>query len=122
MEPRAHFQQRSNPAANLRPARGRARDARQNLQQRRLAGAVPPDQAKYFPFPYFQRYVLQRPKHLSLFSAKGSERRPHEIFERMAQAVVHLQPAPVLLAESLSVYDRSCHIQLARSDFSAATK
>src|SRR5713226_5682063 len=103
MEAGADFQQRPDPPANLRPARRRARDARQNLQQRRLARAVPPDQAEDFAFPDFQRHVLQRPKHLSLFSAKGSKRRPHEIFERMAEPALCLQAAAILLAEPFAV-------------------
>src|SRR6266851_6946636 len=54
MKARADFQKRSDPAVNLRPSRRRPRDTGKDLQQRRLARSVPPDQAKYFSFFHLQ--------------------------------------------------------------------
>src|SRR6266481_1511184 len=57
-----HFQQRPDPPVNLRPACGGPRNSRQNLQQRRLASPIPPDQPEHFAFAHLQRHVFQRPE------------------------------------------------------------
>ena len=62
MKSGAHFEQRPDAPVNLRPARGRLRNPRKDFQQRGLARAVPPDQAKHFPFIHLQETRLSAPR------------------------------------------------------------
>ena len=47
VEARSDLEQAADAAANLDAARGRRGDAREDLEQRRLAGAVSPDDAEH---------------------------------------------------------------------------
>src|SRR2546429_5415830 len=61
MEARPDLEQAADAAAELRAPLGRPRDLRQDLQQRRLAGAVRPDDPQHFTFACLERDVAQRP-------------------------------------------------------------
>src|SRR5229473_3216851 len=109
MKARADFQKRSDPAVNFRPSRRRARDTGKDLQQRRLARTVPPDQAKYFSFFHFQRNVLQRPESLFLLTPERRKGRAQELLQGMTQAGVPLEAAPVALPQPFPMYHRLIH-------------
>src|SRR6266436_8478834 len=109
MKARADFEQRPDASVNLRPSRRRPRDTRKDLQQRRLARPVPPDQAKYFSFFHFQRNVLQRPESLLLLAPERRKGRAQELLQGVAQAGVPLKAAPVALPQPLPVYHRLMH-------------
>src|SRR5713101_3909968 len=109
MKARAHLQQRPDPAVNLCPSRCRARDTGKDLQQRRLARPVPPDQAKYFSFFHFQRNVLQRPESLLLLTPNRRKGRPQELLQGVAQAGVPLKAAPVPLPQPFPMDHRLIH-------------
>src|SRR5712691_5235826 len=109
MKARADFQKRSDPAVNFRPSRRRAPDTGKDLQQRRLARPVPPDQAKYFSFFHFQRNVFQRPESLLLLAPQRRKGRAQELLQGMAQAGVPLKAAPVALPQPFPMDHRLIH-------------
>jgi hypothetical protein len=61
MEAGAHLQQRSDAAVDLGLALGRLGDARQDLEQRALAGAVAPDHPQHLPALDLEAHMPQRP-------------------------------------------------------------
>ena len=61
MKARANFEQAAHPAANLRAAFGRLRDAREDLQERALTGAVVADHPEHLAGGHLQRHVAQCP-------------------------------------------------------------
>src|SRR6266568_2906748 len=109
MEARADFQQRPDPPVNLRPSRRRPRDTGEDLQQRRFARPVPPDQAKYFSFFHFQRNVLQRPESLFLLAPERRKGRAQELLQGMAQAGMPLKAALVALPQPFPMDHRLIH-------------
>src|SRR5262249_13729486 len=58
----AHLEQTADPAAHLGFAGRRFRDARQDLEERALAGAVAADDADQLAAPHLERQVLQGPE------------------------------------------------------------
>ena len=93
MKPGAHLEQRSDAAVNLRFAFRRLGDARQDLQQRRLAGAVAADHADDLARANLVRDALQGPDRLR--GGKPARRHPAERTRRergdaIAQRVVLL--------------------------------
>src|SRR2546425_7935238 len=109
MKARANFQKRPDATVNLRPARCRPRDTGQDLQERRLARPVSPDQAKYFSFFHFQRNVLQRPESLFLLAPERRKGRAQELLQGVAQAGVPLKAAPVPLPQPFPMDHRLIH-------------
>ena len=61
VEAGADFEQAADPSADFCPALGRLGDARQNLEQRALAGTVVADHAEDLAGRNLQRDVAQRP-------------------------------------------------------------
>src|SRR5690606_11585829 len=61
VEAGADFEQRADPPVDLSPALVRRGDAREHLEQRRLPGAVPPDEADHLTVPDLQVNIAQRP-------------------------------------------------------------
>src|SRR6266481_3790577 len=109
MKARADFEQRPDASVNLRPARCRPSDTGKDLQQRRLARPIPPDQAKYFSFFHFQRNVFQRPESLLLLAPERRNGRAQELLQGVAQAGVPLKASPVALPQPFPVYHRLMH-------------
>ena len=105
MEAGADFEEGADAPMNLRPAGSGARDARQDLQQRRFARAVAADEAKHFAFFHFQGNIFQGPEGFFLFSAQRRDGRAEKRFERVAKPVVHLQATMIALAEPFSMND-----------------
>ncbi len=64
MEARPYFQQRADVTANPGVAGGRRADARQELEQRALACAVPSNHAHHFARHDIERDIAQRPQGL----------------------------------------------------------
>ncbi len=101
MKAGAHFEQRSNSAAQNRPALARLGDTRQQLQQRALARAVSADQADDLAFVHFKRRILQSPERVvALGSVAGAgfemaDHVPPHAGDRVAQSGVLVE----LLAE-----------------------
>ncbi len=61
MEASAHLEQAPNAAVDLRRTPRGCRDARQDLEERRLPGPVPADDAEDLPFGNAQRNVAECP-------------------------------------------------------------
>src|SRR5438105_2692510 len=68
MKPGSYFQQRADPPINVGVTRRRARDARENFQQRAFACAVAPDNAERFSGLHFKRYIVERPEGFGLLA------------------------------------------------------
>src|SRR5216683_2971175 len=100
MKTRAHFQQAAHLPANLPPALRRPRNTRQDLQQRGLPRAVPPDQPQHFSLAHLQRNVLQRPEHLRLCATQRTPGRPRKLFQDVPQPRIDAHPPPVPLPQS----------------------
>ncbi len=66
MEAGARLQQRGHLPAHDRAPLGRLGDARQDLQQRALAGAVAPDDAQHLAALHLEGDVLKSPKELRI--------------------------------------------------------
>ena len=64
MKARAYLEQARNSAADSNATRGRLGDAREDLQEGRLARAVAPDDADYFALGYLEGNVFQGPEGL----------------------------------------------------------
>ena len=62
MEAGADFQQAPDAAGDLGLALGRLGDAREDLEQRALAGAVAADDADHFTAVHLEAHVLQGPE------------------------------------------------------------
>ena len=70
MKPRAHLQQGGHASPEDGLALGGRGDAREDLQQRTLPGAVAADNPQHFPTGNVQRHLPQGPK------VRGSARKP----------------------------------------------
>src|SRR5262249_45947209 len=57
----AELEQRADPPTGDDPAGGRLEDAGDQLEERRLAGAVPADQAERLPRRDLERHIAQSP-------------------------------------------------------------
>ena len=65
VEARPDLEQAADAAADLGPPGRRRRDPREDLQKRRLAGAVASDDAEHLPLGHLERDVLERPELLA---------------------------------------------------------
>ncbi len=92
-------------AADHGLARGGRRDLRQQLEQRRLAGAVAADDAEHLALLYREGDVLDRPDLLEVLLVLFAEQAAPGMGERVAQGpVAALQLADsIALAEALDV-------------------
>src|SRR5262245_5244394 len=61
MESRSHLEEAADAPADVDAPRGRRRDAREDLQQRRLPRAVLPDHSQDLALGHVERHVPQRP-------------------------------------------------------------
>ena len=93
MKTGANFEETTDAAADFRPAGGGLRDARKNLQQRRLARAVAANQAEDFAFANFQRNVFQRPEGFLFLALENGKRRLKYAAKRITQKAVRLNDA-----------------------------
>ena len=102
MKPGADFEQARDPAAQRDPARGRLGDARQDLEQRRFAGAVAADDAEDLALLHLEADILQRPEFLDLVAlhdlppardigglARGVAQMPLQHVAQIWEALVH---------------------------------
>ena len=64
VKPRAHLEKRRHPPPQIDLAPRRNRDARQDLQEGALAGAVPADDANDLAFRDLERHVVESPDEL----------------------------------------------------------
>ena len=71
VEAGADLEQRADAAGDLGPAGGRLGDARQDLEQRALAGAVAADDPDHLARTDLERDVAQRPDPQPPFAAEG---------------------------------------------------
>ena len=71
VEARADLEQAADASADLGAARGRRRDPREDLQERRLPGAVASDDAEDLALGHLERDVLERPDLLAGRGARG---------------------------------------------------
>ena len=83
MKSGAHFEQAADPAMDFGEARGRARDARKNLQQRGFAGAVAPDQSDDFALSNVEARHRAAPKD-NLSERRWSLRRKGAVTARVS--------------------------------------
>ncbi len=104
MEAGADLQQRPNAAADLRAPLRRLRDPREDLEERRLAGAVAADDPHNLALLDLERNVLERPDMALLVAVAAAEepkRRGGGPHQRLAQRGVRAPalPDPVALAQ-----------------------
>ena len=99
---RPDLEQAANSSADLRPAGGRSRDARQDLEQRRLAGAVAADDADDFACLRLERDVADGPDRLFLFAPVTRSPALELLHDRIAERSVGglVLPDAVLLRQS----------------------
>src|SRR5205085_3123151 len=91
MEPDPDLEQRADAAVDVRVAVRRLRDPRENLQQRRLSGAVSADDAHHLARHDFERDVAKGPDQLSADDARRPTRRP-QAAHRGARALSESEP------------------------------
>src|SRR5208283_732474 len=114
VEPGADFEQAPDTPVNFRPARRGLRDARKNLEQSGLAGAVPADEAKNFALANLQGNILEGPEGFLVRAAEEREGRTESPRDGIAQqAAGSLQATAVALADSRSLDDRRAHTRSA---------
>ena len=121
MEARAHLEQAADAAVDLDPAVGRLGDAREDLEQRALAGAVAADDADHLPGLDVEAHVAQRP-HVAHVPgrrtgvAQPAKRRGGDAGDRVAQGVVALLRGAdhVALADAGDA-DRGAHTRSAKT-------
>ena len=107
VEPGAEFEQRCNPAVRLDTAQCRTQGAADDLQQRRLAGPVAPDDADSGSARDLERDVPQRPEFPEVLP--DLDTRPtlqswhHELLQSICRPVIDL----VALAEAAN---RHCEV------------
>src|SRR5262249_42166070 len=104
------FEQAAYSAADLSTSFGRRRDPAEDLQQRRLAGAVRTDHADHLALPSLEGDVLQRPDRLArLMNVAGAE--PLDpVHERVSQrAVGRSELADLILLRQSLGSDRGRH-------------
>ena len=104
METGADFEQAANAAVNLGTPGGRFGDAREQLEQGRLAGAVASDEAEHLARHHVEAHVAQRP-HVALavvraalvrraaeHRARDPRRRGDRTHDALAQRAIGLDP------------------------------
>src|SRR5579863_8242638 len=100
MEAGADFEEAADAAVNGGLADGGLGDARQNLQERRFAGAVASDEAENFAFLYVEGDVLERPEGLLRPRAKQAQRVAQGAAELLRQ-----QPVGLVMAHAKALAD-----------------
>src|SRR5580704_16520209 len=105
------FEQTSDTALNFSKPLGRARDARENLQERRLASAVSSDQSDHLASQDVERDAAHRPQIVNrLAPAVTPKRRRECACQNVAQREVACAFAhAIALAESLDANDGFAH-------------
>src|SRR5581483_3434387 len=78
------FEQRAESSADLRAALGRIGDAREDLEERRLAGAVRADDAEDLTLPHVERNVTERPESFASAGPVGSAQQATSPFRERA--------------------------------------
>ena len=71
VEAGAHLEQAGDAALDLDPPAGGGGDAREDLEQGALAGAVAPDDPQHLALLDFERNVLERPERLTVAGCRG---------------------------------------------------
>src|SRR5579872_2478996 len=98
MEPSADLKQRPDSAAHPRAAFGRHCDARQQLQQRALAGAIAADDADRLAAFDGERNIAQRPQILQFGRTPSRQQSMHRLTDARARRIFAQQ---IPLAERL---------------------
>src|SRR2546421_6114154 len=88
MEAGADLQQAADAASDFSLACGWCRDAAQDLQQRRLAGAVRADDAEDLTLACLERHVLEGPDLLAWLMHMASAKPPHAVNDRVAKSPI----------------------------------
>ena len=116
VEAGADLQKAGDTSPDPNPPLGGIGDAAQNLQERRLAGAIAPDDPDDFAAPDFEVQVPQRPEFLERGAsfqrrAHPAERRSHRALDDVTQALsaLALRADDVALRETLDGDDRFVH-------------
>jgi hypothetical protein len=105
MEPGADLEDAADAAPDRGCAHGRRRDPREDLEQRRLAGAVLADEPDDLPFLDGERHVPERPELLErVVDVLEPERTPHSMRERVPQCLV----AGLVLADPVALREPLC--------------
>src|SRR4029077_18859874 len=110
MEAGGQFDEGADPAANLGSAERWLENPREQLERRRLAGAVSPDDPQRLAIVHVERDVSQRPEFLALervgvrLPKQGRRHRRQQV----AKAVVRL-PAPELFPDAVEGNPRLRH-------------
>src|SRR5215469_17428338 len=101
MEASANLEAAPDASANFRPAGRWPRNARKDLQQRGLPGAVAPDQPENLPLEDFERDILKGPEGFLLRAAQRGERGTCEVRQGVTQRIVasSAQSASVMLSQ-----------------------
>src|SRR5208337_4802590 len=110
VEASADLEQAADTPANFRPAGSGLRDARENLEQSGLAGAVPADEPKNFAFAHLQGNILEGPEGFLVRAAEDREGRTESPRDGIAQeAARSLQAAAVALSQPFGMDDGAAH-------------
>src|SRR5262249_8909458 len=93
-----HFDQRADAPVDRHLAARRPENLREQLQDRRLAGAIRSDDAERFPRPDLERHVTGRPEFLfrQLVGGPPAQQAPGHRRDEISQAVVPLAAAELL--------------------------
>src|SRR5581483_6678478 len=110
VEARADLDQRPHAPLYVDVALGGLRDPGQDLQQRALAGAVPPDEAHDFSLRDFEGDVLQRPDVVARRRTRteAPERPLHRIPDDLRQSTLNGRAELVALRQTVRLDD--CHV------------
>ena len=98
MEARPDLEQRSHPPPRPRDAGGRERDPRENLEERRLARAVQPDDADHLALGHLEAHVAQSPE---LLGRLPQGPWPRERRQRLPERPIATLADDVALAQTL---------------------
>jgi hypothetical protein len=104
VEAGADLEDAADAAADRRRPLRRRRDAREDLEKRRLAGAVLADEADHLPLLDRERHVLERPEVLRrVIDVLQAEGAPHGVRDRVAERLVAgaVLADPVALREAV---------------------
>jgi hypothetical protein len=102
VEARPDLEERPDTAADARLAVRRLGDAREDLEQRRLAGPVAPDDAEDVAARDVERDVVERPQDVPLL-ATPTAREVQAFREDVGERVAHASVQDVLLAEAVAL-------------------
>src|SRR5262249_50625415 len=110
MESGSDLEQAADASPDHRATLRRRRDPRQDLQQRRLAGAVPTDDAEHLALVELERHVLERPDVLALTRVLRSEEPLRGVRGRFAEGAVRgLKLADAVPLRKIVGFDRDRH-------------